>query len=119
MRRAHGISKEGAPSGKRWSQVWERAATSPTSIQVSNQSEEEGGRATSQECGLPPQGCATSPKGGALPNRHMLQIKYHVINQISIKLSLSPLTFSLTLCLYCVFNLVPTYLFIFALADFY
>jgi hypothetical protein len=46
--------------------VGEWAATSPHSLQVLNQKSKQGGCATSWECGLPPQGCATSPRGAHL-----------------------------------------------------
>ena len=114
LRRAHHVVRGGLPS------VGRGPPPLPHSIQVSNISQEEGGRA----CHLSRVWAATSrvrhlSKGGALPNRHVQETLNSIFNQSSISLGLSPLTFSLTLCLYCVFNLVPTYLFIFALADFY
>ena len=66
-RRTHGFSKEGAPSGGRGEpSVGEWAATSPHSQTSVKPIFEKGGRATSQECGLPPQACTTSPRGAHL-----------------------------------------------------
>jgi hypothetical protein len=59
-RRAHQVLEMGLPSVGEW------AATSPHLLQVSKQKSKEGGCATSWECGLPPQGCATSPRGAHL-----------------------------------------------------
>ena len=36
---------------------------------------EEGGRTTSHQSGLPPQGCTTSPRGAHLLNRHVPKLK--------------------------------------------
>jgi hypothetical protein len=59
-RRAHQVLAMGLPSVGEW------AATSPHTITCVKPKHIEGGRATSFICGLPPQGCATSPRGAHL-----------------------------------------------------
>jgi hypothetical protein len=63
-------------------------------------------------------GCHLS-KRGALPQKHMSKSSKHLINQLSIKSSLSPLTLTLTFVPLLQLKHVPTCSFIFALADFY
>jgi hypothetical protein len=120
MRRAHQVKEEGAPHGRaRAAKCGMRAATSPTSNKCQIKGLELQGRATSQGCGLPPQGCATSPRGAHFPNNTCSnQIAISSINPQSI-LGLSPLTISLTFVLLFQLKHVPTCSFIFALADFY
>jgi hypothetical protein len=85
---------------------------------MSNPRLEKGGCATSQGSGLPPQGCATSPRGAHLSKHMCSKALKPIINQLPINLGLSHLTISLTFVPSFVFNHVPTCSFIFALADF-
>jgi hypothetical protein len=84
-RGAHGLLKEGAPSGGMWAAKWgEWAATfppSPTSVNKLNHKGEG----------------ATSPRGAHLPRPTRSISKRFPINQHPIKWILSPLTFGLTL----------------------
>jgi hypothetical protein len=66
-RGAHGLFKEGATSVVNGlPSVGEWAATSPHTTNKCQRVNKRGGCATSWECGLPPQGCATSPRGAHL-----------------------------------------------------
>jgi hypothetical protein len=113
-------NEEGAPSGRSGEpSVGEWAATSQHIKQVSNQ--RIGGRRARH---LSSMWAATSrvhhlSKRGAPPKQHMLKTNHQLINQLSFKSSLSPLTLTLTFVPLFVFNNVPTCSFIFALADFY
>jgi hypothetical protein len=97
-RGAHGLLKEGAPSGGMWAAKWgEWAATSPPSPTSVNKLNHKGEGATSCNHRLPPQEGATSPRGAHLPRPTSSISKRFPINQHPIKWILSPLTFGLTL----------------------
>jgi hypothetical protein len=120
MRGAHGISKEGAPCGKRRAaKCGMRAATSPTLNKC--QTNAQGERRVRHLLRV---WAATSrvrhlSKRGTPHNRHVLQLERHLINQPSITLSLSPLTPCLIFSFILSSILSPHIFFIFALADFY
>ena len=100
-RKAHGISKEGAPCGKSGAaKCGLRAATSPTLNTCQIKVKGRGGCATSWECGLPPQWCATSPRGAHLLIHMCQDLLKSKLNHLPIKLILSHLTISLTLPLF-------------------
>ena len=67
-RRAHGIFKEGAPSGRNGAAKCGRVGCHLSTLHTCVKSKQiQGEGATSFICGLPPQGCATSPRGVHLP----------------------------------------------------
>ena len=85
-RRAHQVEGMELPSVGEW------AAASPQSLQVLNQKSKQGEGATSLTCGLPPQEGATSPRGAHLSSHMCSYLSRYSINQVPIKIILSPLT---------------------------
>ena len=92
-RGAHGLLKEGAPSG------WCRAAKCgrvgchlSTLQPCVKQSQIQGEGTISFNCGLPPQEGATSPRGSHLFYPMCSYLPRYSINQVPIKIILSPLT---------------------------
>jgi hypothetical protein len=94
------VEEEGTPSGREWAaKVWDEGchlSHIQTHVQLKDLTYK----------GTPPLKlwAATSrvrhlSKRGALSKKHMLQSKYHIINQQPITLALSPLTISLTFVL--------------------
>jgi hypothetical protein len=76
------VVEEGAPSGRVWAaKCGMRAATSPTSTQMSiKRFGTPRVRHLSREWAATSRVCHLS-KGGALPQKHMLKSKTHIINQ--------------------------------------
>jgi hypothetical protein len=92
-RGAHGLLKEGAPSGENGLPSGRDRVTllhpyQQVSINIMNKGE----GATSRAYGLPPQEGATSPRGAHLSNSRSSNLVGYAINQIPISLILSPLT---------------------------
>jgi hypothetical protein len=115
-RRAHGISKEGAPCGRKWAaKCGMRAATSPTLITCVKPKVK--GRRVRHLLRV---WAATSrvrhlSKRGAPLNKHV-PISLKIPTQsLANQVDLVPFDSLLDFCLYFVFNIVPTYLFYFCL----
>jgi hypothetical protein len=92
-RRAHGFSKEGAPSVEDEAAKCGRVGCHLSTLQTSVKSNHiQGEGATSFICGLPPQEGATSPRGAHLSMPMCSYLLRYGINQVPINFILSPLT---------------------------
>jgi hypothetical protein len=120
MRGAHGISKEGTPCGKGGAANCGRVGCHLSTHQHMCQSKAYGRRARH----LSYLWAATSrvrhlSKRGAPLNTHVPKSVKIPTQSFANHMDLVPFDSLLDFCLYFVFNIVPTYLFIFPFADFY